>query len=621
MARSGYFPRRDGKSRPFWRVFGREGGELCLGHFRCGMEAAGLFRSFEIEMHSPVCSGGKGDGATVSPFPTNFQWALQALRAGLFLIAPSRNGGHLVWVSERFSEITLYPEAEVIGQNLSVLYGSKTCPSVVSAANRAIVSGRHFQGELLCYRADGTTVWCQLTLASSAVEQEEDGPLIGVILDVSEQKAREEALRVLEIKRRGSFENAVEGIYQSTPEGRFLEVNRALARMYGYEDPEDLLAQVHDIQQQVYVDPRMRDRFKQDIERTDEVRGLEYQVRRRDGKIFWISESARAVRDSDGRLCYYEGFIQDITQRKEAEIALHRSQQKLVETSRQIAMAEMATGILHNLGNALNSITVSTTTALDLLRESKVSNVSRVAQMLNSHADDLGRFLTEDSKGQQIAAFLTQLGCHLQGEQLHLNAELAALRKSVEHASGILAIQQNYAKTSDPCEAVSVEGLVEDALQMNANALTRSKVEVVREYAAGLPVVVVPKHKLLQILMNLIRNALQACVVVDHGERRVTVSIRSARKRKWIEIEVRDTGVGMSATTLSHVFDHGFTTRKDGHGFGLHSGRVIAQELGGELSARSDGVGLGAAFLLTFPCQVAPNPGTGVSKAASVTEP
>src|SRR5580658_1722590 len=115
-----------------------------------------------------------------------------------------------------------------------------------------------------------------------------------------------------EAKYRGIFENAVEGIYQSTPDGHYLIVNAALARMYGYDRPEDVLDRVSDIKHQIYANPSFREYFINEVEQKGFVRGLEYQVRRRDGTMIWISEAARAVRDENGNVKYYEGFIDDI---------------------------------------------------------------------------------------------------------------------------------------------------------------------------------------------------------------------------------------------------------------------------------------------------------------------
>jgi C4-dicarboxylate-specific signal transduction histidine kinase len=145
--------------------------------------------------------------------------------------------------------------------------------------------------------------------------------------------------------------------------------------------------------------------------------------------------------------------------------------------------------------------------------------------------------------------------------------------------------------------------LVEDSLRMNESALSRHHVEVVREFA-NVPPLNVDKHKLLQILMNLVNNAKQACQESERADRRLTVRVANGDDR--IKISVIDNGVGILPENLTRIFNHGFTTRKDGHGFGLHSGALAAKEMGGSLNVRSDGPGRGAAFTLELPC---PTPG------------
>ena len=152
------------------------------------------------------------------------------------------------------------------------------------------------------------------------------------------------------------FENAIEGIYQSTPDGRYLVVNAALARMYGYDRPEELLNQVSDIQSQIYVDATFRERFKREMELTGFVHGMEYQVRRRDGSILWISESARAVRDAAGAIQYYEGFIDDISGRKEAEAERVRLETQMMQAQKMEAIGTLASGLAHDFNNILCAI-------------------------------------------------------------------------------------------------------------------------------------------------------------------------------------------------------------------------------------------------------------------------
>jgi signal transduction histidine kinase len=173
------------------------------------------------------------------------------------------------------------------------------------------------------------------------------------------------------------------------------------------------------------------------------------------------------------------------------------------------------------------------------------------------------------------------------------------LRRNVEHIKEIVAMQQNYATYAGVNEIVNVVDLVEDSLRINEGALSRHEVEVIREFENVLPVTL-DKHKFLQILVNLLRNAKYACDDAKRPDKRLTV--RVANGEGQVKISVIDNGIGIPADNLTRIFSHGFTTRKGGHGFGLHSGALAAKEMGGSLTVHSDGPGLGAAFTLTLPC-------------------
>ncbi len=287
---------------------------------------------------------------------------------------------------------------------------------------------------------------------------------------------------------------------------------------------------------------------------------------------------------------------------KERTRELEESHKQLLEVSRRAGMAEVATSVLHNVGNILNSINVSTTIIADRLKKSKGGNVTKAASMMEQHATDLGSFLSEDVKGKQLPGFLKQLGAQLTEENASLLYEVSALAKNVEHVKDIVAMQQSYGKVSGVAEQIKVTELVEDALRMNASALIRDDVQVFREYAEGLPEINVEKHKVLQILVNLIRNAREACDESGSLDKRLT--IRVSNGSDLVRIELIDNGVGIRAENLTHIFNHGFTTKKDGHGFGLHNGALAAKQLGGSLSVHSEGPGKGATFALELPYNV-----------------
>jgi signal transduction histidine kinase len=263
-------------------------------------------------------------------------------------------------------------------------------------------------------------------------------------------------------------------------------------------------------------------------------------------------------------------------------------------------MAEVATSVLHNVGNVLNSVNVSAALVCDIIRRATVSYVGKVATLLETHAGNLAEFMTNDPQGRQLPGFLSQLAGQLTGEQAKAAGELELLGRNIEHIKDIVAMQQSYAKFAGLTETIQLGELVEDALRMNAGALARHEVKLIREYAT-VPPVTVEKHKVLQILVNLIRNAKYACD--ESGSSAKTITVQIAATGEGVRIVVRDNGVGIKPENLALIFNHGFTTRRGGHGFGLHSGALAARELGGSLTVHSPGPGQGATFTLALPLQ------------------
>jgi signal transduction histidine kinase len=261
-------------------------------------------------------------------------------------------------------------------------------------------------------------------------------------------------------------------------------------------------------------------------------------------------------------------------------------------------MAEVAACVLHNVGNVLNSVNISASLVSDGVRKSKIESVSRVAGLLEEHEPDLGHFITSDPRGRQLPGYLRQLSAHLSEEQSRAVAEMESLQKNIDHIKDIVARQQSYAKVSGVSEVVQIVELVEDSLQMNSGAMENHRVEIIRDYQE-VPPLTVQKHKVLQILVNLLRNARHACDDRGHHDRQLTVRVAPAGP--MVRISVSDNGIGILPENLTRIFSYGFTTRKEGHGFGLHGSALAAQEMGGTLRAHSDGPGTGATFTLELP--------------------
>lgn len=283
---------------------------------------------------------------------------------------------------------------------------------------------------------------------------------------------------------------------------------------------------------------------------------------------------------------------------------LRDTQSELLDTARQAGMAEIATNVLHNVGNVLNSVNISADLVTRKLRTSKAQGLGKAMQLINEHPGDLGTFLTQDDKGKLLPGYLNQLVDAIAVEQQSMADELAQLSKSVDHIKDIVATQQSYAGANSLMEPLHISELLEDALRMNAGALTRHHVTVIKDYHE-VPPIMGDKHRLLLILINLISNAKYAMSGLSNQQRQMTLGIRIGAD-STLQISVKDDGEGIAPENMTRIFAHGFTTRKDGHGFGLHSCALAAIEMNGHLSAHSEGPGKGAQFTLQIPLKPVP---------------
>ena len=286
------------------------------------------------------------------------------------------------------------------------------------------------------------------------------------------------------------------------------------------------------------------------------------------------------------------------TQLENSHTALVESQRQLAETSRRAGMAEVATGVLHNVGNVLNSVNVSANLVIEKVKNSRCEMLVKTSDLFDQHQDDLDRFITSDAQGKQIPRFISELSHALLKERDDTLNEMESLLHNVEHIKGIVARQQGYARVSGAVEKVRVSQLVDDAVAMFESSFSKHGIELLSDLDA-VPEITTERNKVIQILVNLIGNARHA--LKDSNQRkRLTVTARCVDHDR-LELVVCDNGVGISPENLANIFRHGFTTKKDGHGFGLHCSALAAKEMGGSLSVSSEGIGHGATFTLLLP--------------------
>lgn len=307
-------------------------------------------------------------------------------------------------------------------------------------------------------------------------------------------------------------------------------------------------------------------------------------------------ETARAEAES-GRL-----VTQRLMQEQQVAAAeLENVHKQLLDASRQAGMAEVATGVLHNVGNVLNSVNVSANVIRDKVGQSRTGNLAKASAMIESHRDDLAAYLTTDEKGRQLPGYFKILAKELGDENAAVLNELNNLARGIDHIKEVVQFQQDFAKSSTFCQLADPASLLEDALRINMLSLERHNVEIVRELE-NLGEINIDKHKVLQVLINLISNSKNAMKSAA-GERKMVLRLSKIQQPsgEFVRFQVTDTGVGIDKESLPRIFTHGFTTRPTGHGFGLHTSANAAREMNGTLTASSDGIGKGATFSLEIP--------------------
>lgn len=267
-------------------------------------------------------------------------------------------------------------------------------------------------------------------------------------------------------------------------------------------------------------------------------------------------------------------------------------------------MAEVASTVLHNVGNVLNSVNVAVNVVHGLVNQSSVVLVHRIAELLKGHdAEDWGTFLTQDSKGKRILPALVKLGGHLIEEQQTVLKEIEGLVRNIDHVKQIICSHQTMAKSRGMGESLSVAELLDQAVELSFQPGDMKWIRIQRDYQS-VPAVLIDRHQLLQILVNLLRNAKQSMQLQGGSQHILTIRV-AGRSEDGLSVimTIRDTGIGIAPEHLARMFTRGFTTKQDGNGIGLHSSMATIHRLGGSLQAHSDGVGTGATFTLILPVQ------------------
>ena len=472
--------------------------------------------------------------------------------------------GRCTFINQAACEMLGYRAEDVLGLKMHDLLHNHPQSAEVCPVFEAAHSGRSFRFEDEQLRRKDESAF-PVEYSSYPINQ--GGIATGTVVtfvDITERKQAEEARRMAEANYRTIFENALEGIYQTTPEGDYISANPAQARIFGYNTPQELMSDVHDVSHQHYADPRLRAEILERIHKNGYIQDYEVEVYDRNGRVIWISENARAVYDANHNLLHYEGSIQDITERKRVGEELRRAKEaaEAANRSKSTFLANMS----HELRTPLNAII------------------------------GYGEMLQEEAAGEGLTRFARDLTkIHTAGR--HLLALINDILDLSKIEAGKMELYlEEFNLTTVLKEVVST---AQPLAEKNHNYLQLVIVPEIGTMRADLT-------KVRQVLFNLLSNASK---FTENGG----ITLQASRQREsgqdWIEFKVSDTGIGLTFEQLSRLFqaftqaDPSTTRKYGGTGLGLAITRRFCEMMGGTIQAESK-TGQGAAFTVRLPARL-----------------
>ncbi|HUK47427.1 MAG TPA: PAS domain S-box protein [Terriglobales bacterium] len=478
------------------------------------------------------------------------------------IVAADVNGAVTVW-NPAAAQVFGWSEKEVLGKPLPIIPLDDM--QEADRMHQRLLSGEILTGiEVRRQKRDGACITVSLSASPLFDQNKKVKGMIGFLTDISARKQAEEAWRRAEEKYRSIFENAEEGIYQVTPEGKYISANPALAHMLGFESPQALIDNRNQAERPRHVNPERLSGFLRSIEEHGSVRNFEFEIRRQDGKMIWISTSAHAVRDGNGRLLHFEGTVQDVTEPRELEHQLRHVQ-------KMEAVGRLAGGVAHDFNNILMAI--------------------------SSYSELLSKLTKEESTKR------------------YTDEIMKAVSRGSSVTQGLLTFSRK--QVSSP-KVIDINEVIAEQLDMLKRLIPES-IDLSFLPADSACHVTADPTQIEQIVMNLVINARDA---MPYGGR---IGIETATdnagektggaSHDHVVLKVRDNGSGMDADTKSHLFEPFYTTKEVGKGTGLGLATVfgIVKQSMGHIAVQSE-VNQGTTFTITLPRV------EGTAEAASATE-
>lgn len=295
-------------------------------------------------------------------------------------------------------------------------------------------------------------------------------------------------------------------------------------------------------------------------------------------------------------------FLNDITNQIGIYIGREQAQKRVASLSRLVGMEDVASNVLHNVGNVLNSINTSVDMLGEKIVHSSMEKLTPLVELLHQHKNDIRAFLLNDPKGIHALEFLSLLSKEWVNEKKYLSNEIILLKKNIGHVNSIISMQQSLTRVAGIAEKISLPELLDDAVTLSKITENGADIKINREFHT-IKKIIIDKVKLYQIIVNLVKNAIDSLLESNVELKQLTLRFEEKDNFHFM-VKVCDNGLGILPENITKIFSHGFTTKRKGHGFGLHSSAIYAHEMGGSLVAESRGIGSGATFTLILPYQV-----------------
>ena len=406
-------------------------------------------------------------------------------------------------------------------------------------------------------------------------------------------KTRTRELEESEARIQAVINNMGEGVITFNEQCELTSANMAAKKIFQLEES---------LPKTTYISDLFGTQFD-DMDETMLIRGrcqIECKGMRSNGTIVPIEVTLTTMNIADEkiRVC----LVRDISQRVEAQLQLDKVQKQLVESAHKSGMAEMAVGVLHNIGNILNSVSLSAEEITRVVSRSKIQGLNKANDLLKQHIENVSDFITNDERGKKLPEYYLKLGEALDEENKKIMSEVHTLTEKTVMMKEVISTQQEYAKAESLIQSVDISSLIEDAIKVQSAALSRSGVNINRDFEDGLHCEV-HKSKLLQVITNLIKNSNDAMKHNDDHNKTKELLVKTSSDESYVQIEVLDNGSGIDTKNIKKIFSHGFTTKNDGHGFGLHASANAMTEMNGKIEVQSDGLQKGSRFTISIPMQ------------------